>query len=184
MPITTKTGDKGKTDLYFGKRVNKNDLRVEVYRTLDELSSFLAFSKSLIKNKNVKTVLGSIQHDLYTISAEIATESRCLNRLEERIGNKRINWLEGLIKEYEKNLKLNECCFYMAGGNPISASLDIARTVCRRTERLAVDFKIKGLLKNKYILIYLNRLSDLLYLMERRYEKKYVKMLNKKKTVK
>lgn len=176
MPITTKRGDKGKTSLCFGARVDKDDLRIEVCGTLDELCAFLGFSKSAVNNKEMKGVIEGIQQDLFVIAGEVAAKSRHSEKLRRKINDIRVKWLEGLINKYEGRIRTGGRCFYLSGESRSSASLDIARTVCRRAERRTVTFKRRGLLKNEYILIYLNRLSDLLYLMERSLEKKYTKV--------
>jgi cob(I)alamin adenosyltransferase len=172
MSIVTRTGDRGKTSLLWGARVNKDDICVEAYGILDEVCSFLGLSKSLIKDKAIKETLGSIQRDLSIIGAEIAAEPEYIGKLERRIGNKDVNRLEKIIKELESRNKFEERCFYLPGETSASAALDIARTVTRRAERKAVSLERKGLLKNAEILVYLNRLSDLLYLFARISEKK------------
>ena len=95
---------------------------------------------------------------------------------KKRIDNRHIANLEKEIKAIEKKNILQECCFYLPGENFLSAALDISRTVARRVERQVVTLKRKKLLKNPYILIYLNRLSDLLYLLARAHEKKHRKI--------
>lgn len=173
MPITTKTGDKGTTSLYHGGRVSKDDQRVCTYGSLDELCAYLGFAKSLLKDRKIKNIIEAIQRELFIIGAEIATKSSCLNKLEKRIDNRYVQRLEGLIYELEDKRTFKECCFYLPGTNPLSSSLDIARTVARRVERMAVSLKREKLLKNSYILVYLNRLSDVLYLLARMYEGKH-----------
>jgi ATP:cob(I)alamin adenosyltransferase len=175
MAITTKKGDKGFTYLYWGGKVSKDNIRVEAYGTLDELCSFLGLAKSLIGEKRNKKLIESIQKDLFVIGAELATKAQFLGKLEKRISSADVKKLDKILSFLEKTRTFTECCFYLPG-NVISSSLDIARTVCRRAERRIVAMKEKGLLLNNSAVIYLNRLSDLLYLLARANEKKHVKL--------
>jgi len=172
MSIVTKGGDKGRTSLYNGRRVSKDHIRIEICGTLDELSSYLGVAKSLIKVRSIRKILELIQKDLFILNAEIATEAKSLKKLQKRIGAKSIAWLQERIIELEAKAKGKRGGFSLAGANKISSNLDLARTITRRAERRVVTLQRKKLLKNKHILIYLNRLSDLLYLLSRSYGKK------------
>jgi len=176
MSIITKKGDKGMTSLYYGEQISKDDPRVETYGTLDELCSFLGLSKSLIKDQKNKKLIEAIQRDLFVIGAELATKRTSLGKLEKRIDKSYIDRLEKIIEGLEKKRAFKECCFYLPGENLVSGALDISRTVARRAERLVVTLKRKGKLSNNFILIYLNRLSDLLYLLARAYGKNHRKL--------
>ena len=176
MGITTKTGDNGMTSLYLGGRIRKDDIRVDIYGTLDELCSFLGMSKSLIKDKNIKTLLETIQKDLFILGAEIAAKQGFINRLEKRIDASFVKRLDMTIKTLENKRSFEECCFYLPGQSLISSTLDIARTIARRAERKVVGLKYRHMLKNTQILIYLNRLSDLLYLLARSNEKTHTRL--------
>ena len=169
MSIVTKKGDKGITSLCHGVRVSKDDIRVHAFGTLDELCSSLGLSKSLIKDQEHKKLIESIQKDLFVICTELATEKKFFPKLEKRIDKAYINRIEGVITNLEKNKLLNQNCFCLPGENQVSSTLDIARSITRRGERLAVTLKRKGILFNDGILVYLNRLSDLLYLLARSY---------------
>jgi len=158
--------------LYFGGRVSKDHPRVEACGSLDELCSFLGSAKSIVKGKNIKKAIESIQKDLSSAASEIATEPPHIRNLKNRIDKTRVNRIEKMIEDYEAGKVSKGRCFYIPGKNRTSASLDVARAVCRRAERVIVASRKKGLLKNDFILIYLNRLSDLLYLMERSCDKK------------
>jgi cob(I)alamin adenosyltransferase len=171
MGITTKKGDKGTTSLYWGGRISKDNIRVATYGTIDELCAHLGVCKSLVKHKRLKKLIETIQHDLFFISAELATKTQFLHRLKTRIDKSFTSRLEQIINELESKKRFKECCFYLPGENFISSTLDVARTVARRAEREVVTLKKKNILRNSYILVYLNRLSDLLYLLGRRYEK-------------
>jgi len=176
MAVTTRTGDNGRTSLYYGGRVAKDHIRIEFYGTLDELCSFIGLAKAGLKKKKLKTVLECVQRDLFVIGAELATTTPHLNKLERRIGGEDIKRLDWHIAALEKQGSYEECCFYLPGENTVSATLDVARTVARRAERTAVTLKGRGILQNRQILIYLNRLSDLLYLMARGHEEKHNKL--------
>lgn len=175
MGITTGRGDDGMTSLLHGERVMKNDPRVEAYGSVEELSSFLGAAKSLIKEKKIKKLLESMQRDLFIVGSEIATARASLGKLKQRISSTEVNRLEQVIMGLEKKKIFEECCFYLPGDNFVSSLFDIARTVARRTERNIITLKEKKKVKNKYIWIYLNRLSDLLYLLTRFYEKTHTK---------
>ena len=176
MPVTTKTGDKGKTSLYCGARVAKDHISLEVCGNLDELCSCLGLSKSLIKQNSVKKMIESVQKELFIIGAELATKKEFIGKLKTRLDKNDVDRLETILVDLENTRTFKEQCFYLPGVNPVSSSLDIARTVARRVERSVVTLERKRLLSNKFILIYLNRLSDLLYLLARRHEKKHVKL--------
>jgi len=171
MSIVTKKGDKGVTSLCYGVRVSKDDIRVHTFGTLDELCSSLGLSKSLIKGQKHKKLIESIQKDLFVICTELATEAKSFSKLKKRIDKTYVNRLEVAIRNLEKNKPLNRNCFCLPGENQVSSTLDISRAITRRGERLAVTLKRKGILFNDGILIYLNRLSDLLYLLARLYGK-------------
>ena len=167
MRIITKTGDDGQTSLFYSGRVKKSCLKVEVLGALDELNSFLGLSKSLLKDRAVKRLIDRVQRDLFTIGSEIACGKTSLYKLKKRIEPKNIKSLESFAEKTEKKCKFKKCPFVLPGENTLSSTLDVARTVARRAERRIVALKNRGMLKNKYILIYLNRLSDLLYLLAR-----------------
>ncbi len=181
MGITTKKGDDGMTSLLNGKRVMKNDPWVEAYGTLEELSSFLGAAKSLIKERKIKKLLESIQRDLFVIGSEIAAAEASFAKLKQKINTAEVNRLEQAITSFEKKEIFEECCFYLSGDSFVSSMFEIARTVCRRAERNIIALKQKKKVKNKNIWVYLNRVSDLLYLLARFYEKKHTKFQLKEK---
>lgn len=171
MGITTKTGDKGITSLYLGGRVRKDDIRVDTCGTLDELCSFLGLLKSLTKYKKTKALLEAIQKDLFVAGAEVATTTKHVNSLKKRINKSCVKELEKNIEELERKKVFEGRCFRLPGENLMSGIFDVTRTLARNAERKAVALKAKGMLKNTDLLIYLNRLSDLLYLLARQAEK-------------
>ena len=172
MSIVTKRGDSGKTSLLYGVRVSKDHPKVELNGALDELSSFLGMAKALIKDKTVQKVLQAIQKDLVFVSAEIATPLQFLKRLKKRMNSCHVASLEKNIAKLEAGQEAKNFCFSLPGQNLLSSCLDVSRTIARRAERRAVTLNKRKLLKNSSILVYLNRLSDLLYLLARRSEKR------------
>ena len=176
MSVTTKRGDEGQTDLLFEERIDKDDLRIEIFGCLDECSAHIGMARSQLKEKGINNVLEAIQRELFVIGAEIATLDFNLGRLKKRIDDGHVKKIEGLITEFEKDKNYEECCFYLPGENLESTTLDVARTVTRRLERRLVTFKKQNLLTNKHILPYINRLSDLLFILSRRYETQSIKI--------
>ena len=172
MSIVTKTGDKGRTSLCCGRIVDKDDMRVEICGTLDEVSSFLGVAKNASKDKNTKRIVHVIQKDLILLGAEVATSARDLNKVKKRISADSICILEkeiGLL-EGKRAVKIRSFC--IPGNGAASSALDVARAVTRRAERRSVTLLKKRMVKNSNVVIYLNRLSDLLYLLARFNEKK------------
>lgn len=170
MSIVTKKGDEGRTRLRGPLQVGKDDIRVEVCGELDELCSFLGLARSLVKSSRVKAVLKEIQSALFLIGAEICTSSKDLHSLRIRIGPEHVSRLETIIFDLEAKAKTRRSGFCIPGENPQSAVIDVARAVARRTERRVVAFGRKKRLKNSFIIPYLNRCSDLLFLLARSLE--------------
>ena len=161
MSIYTKTGDDGTTAIYGGKRLLKSDLQVEAYGSIDELTSFIGLVLNKLINRKDKLFLISLQKDLYQIMAVLSganIDSKFL------FGEKALTF-ENKIDELEKKLpRLNK--FILPGGTETSSWFHILRVICRRAERNVVRFN-----NNIIIIKYLNRLSDLLFVMARTYGK-------------
>ena len=171
MPISTKKGDKGFTGLLGGRRVPKYHLKPEAYGTLDELNSFLGMARATSKDQKVKKILFYIQNHLFTIGSDLALSGKGRNLLKGEVTQKEVDWLSRLSADFETLLK-PEPGFIIYGETQISSILDMARAVSRRVERLVAKLKSKKMLHNVKILEYLNRLSDVLYLLARYEEKK------------
>ncbi|HSB05228.1 MAG TPA: cob(I)yrinic acid a,c-diamide adenosyltransferase [Thermodesulfobacteriota bacterium] len=171
MPISTRKGDKGFTHLLGGRRVPKFHLRPETYGTLDELNAFVGMAKAASKNKKVRETLFTIQNHFYLISSDLALPGKDRSLLKEEIGQKEVDWLSQLSKDFESSLKPDPK-FIVYGETFPSSVLDVARAISRRTERLVAKMKSKRMLHNPKILEYLNRLSDVLYLLARYEEKR------------
>ena len=166
MAIYTRTGDKGKTSLMGGKRVRKSDARVEAYGTVDELNSALGVCLAELptNNKNViplRKALSQIQNDLLDIGSALATpEGVPVSHIEKRPQD-----FEKLIDQMTERLPpLTQ--FILPGGSKAAAHLHMARTICRRAERRVVALMETAEI-DQAIVIYLNRLSDLLFTLSR-----------------
>ncbi len=168
MKIYTKTGDEGSTGLFGGGRVAKDNIRVEAYGDVDELNAVIGMARSVEMMPRIDEVLVPIQRDLFAIGALLATPDRdkmAQHLQKARIDDGRIEELERAIDEGEAELE-PLTAFIVPGGTPKSAALHVARTVCRRAERHVVrlqhDVELPPL-----AVIYLNRLSDLLFTLAR-----------------
>jgi cob(I)alamin adenosyltransferase len=167
MKIYTKTGDKGDTSLFGGKRVAKDDLRIEAYGTVDEVNSILGLAVTEIKSIDVKNVILKIQNTLFNVGSDLATPLENQNSSSHiaRIEEKDSTLLENIIDELDAKLSVLTN-FILPGGLKGAAYLHNARTVCRRAERKLVTLS-KNENINSQIIIYLNRLSDLLFVLAR-----------------
>lgn len=168
MKIYTKSGDDGSTGLFGGVRVRKDDVRVEAYGTVDELNSTLALAVSTELDEEMSNLLRSIQSDLFTLGAELATPPRDSERLAKRsrtLGEPDIARLEQAIDAAEEQLPPLQQ-FVLPGGSPQAAALHQARSVCRRAERRVLSLQQAESVRQD-VLIYLNRLSDLLFVLAR-----------------
>jgi len=163
MKIYTRQGDKGQTRLLSGDRVDKDDPRVKTYGALDELQSHLGFARSLIRVESISSLLYQIQKDIFVASAEMASTSRFLSRLKNRIGEEDVKRLENWIDEYTMTYGLPDR-FVVAGKSSDSAAVHVARSVCRRCERLVVMIHRQEC-DYKELVAYFNRLSDLLFVL-------------------
>jgi len=161
--IYTKTGDKGSTQLGDGKRVEKNSLRVDAYGSVDEANATIGLS-ILRTNIKIKKILQIIQNDLFDLGADLCVpDKKNIHKL--KITNDRVDYIEGKIDTFNKELApLNS--FILPGGSESSTYLHIARTVTRRAERKVVALSKKEKV-NPVAIIYLNRLSDLLFVLAR-----------------
>lgn len=170
MKIYTRTGDAGDTGLFGGGRVPKNHPRVEAYGDVDELNAAIGFARSIEQMPRVDEVLVPIQRDLFAIGALLATPDREKMRqhLEKaRVDEDRIGQLERAIDDCDRELEPLRS-FIVPGGTPKAAALHVARTVCRRAERRVVSLGESGIDEiPALVVIYLNRLSDLLFTLAR-----------------
>lgn len=160
--VYTKTGDKGLTSLVGGKRVSKSSARVEAYGDVDELNSVLGIVLSEVKDGEIKRIINEIQNDLFIIGADLASPPEIQ---VPRIKKERIDDIEKIIDKLLEELDpLQE--FILPSGSAGGPYLHLARTVSRRAERRIAKLMEEEQL-NENVLIYINRLSDLLFVMAR-----------------
>ena len=159
--IYTRKGDLGMSSLFSGKKVSKDDIRLEAYGALDELQAQLGMARALTANEEIRPVLTEIERDISIACSELASSPEVRARLARRIGNIDTQRLEGCIDSFTARFPLPNH-FILPGHAPDSAALHVARTVCRRAERLIVRVN-RELGSYDEILVYFNRLSDLLF---------------------
>jgi cob(I)alamin adenosyltransferase len=165
VKIYTKTGDGGDTSLLGGKRLSKDSLRIETYGTIDELNSVIGVSRSLNEHREIDLMLFDLQSELFLLGSELATPSGVKNSPIKFLSNENIIRLEKLIDDIDARLPQLKN-FILPGGNKCAAMLHYARTVCRRAERLAVRLTRDESIRD-FVVIYVNRLSDLLFVIAR-----------------
>ncbi|HPN38569.1 MAG TPA: cob(I)yrinic acid a,c-diamide adenosyltransferase [Melioribacteraceae bacterium] len=164
MKIYTKTGDKGETSLFGGQRVWKDDLRIESYGTVDELNSLIGLTLTETVYEEIQEVLKRIQNKLFTVGADLATPDDKKIRID-RVSKSFIDESEKDIDYFNSKVpELRE--FILPGGTKSAALLHVCRTVCRRAERNVIALN-KSVAINENILVYLNRLSDLFFVLAR-----------------
>lgn len=175
MSIVTKTGDTGTTALMYGRRVGKCHPRVEAYGCVDELNTALGLARASAQHEFLQTNLLVIQKDLVTLMGELATAVEDLPRFVKDgytlVTSQLTHKLDALVKEVEAQ-SVSFKGWATPGACLNSATLDVARTVCRRAERRVCALQEADQLQNSEIIIYLNRLADLLWLLARWVETK------------
>jgi cob(I)alamin adenosyltransferase len=168
MSIATTKGDTGETSLAGGVRVSKGSLRVETYGTVDELNSSLGFARSICEDSEIAAFTRSVQQHLFSIGSSLATptespkpqvaiDAGLVDRLTAEVH--RLEAIEGMLADWS-----------ITGEHRAAAAYDVARTICRRSERCLVRLNESGATIQPTILAYLNRLSDLLWLFGRKLE--------------
>jgi cob(I)alamin adenosyltransferase len=168
MKIYTKTGDAGETGLFGGGRVSKDDPRVEAYGDVDELNAVLGLVRAVEMMPRIDEVLVPIQRDLFSIGALLSTPD--LEKMHDHLAKAQVD--EGRISELEQ--AIDACdkeleplrAFIVPGGTPKAAALHVARTVCRRAERRVIHLQ-RNVEIPQIVVVYLNRLSDLLFTLAR-----------------
>jgi cob(I)alamin adenosyltransferase len=167
MRIYTKTGDGGETSLFGGKRVKKDSLRIEACGTVDELNSVIGVVRSMRVSKEVDKVLEGVQNDLFVLGADLATPVWKVQKRarEARIREDHVKAIEAIIDRIQPKLPPLRR-FVLPGGSSPASHLHLARAVCRRAERRVVKLS-QGEAVNPIAIAYLNRLSDLLFVLAR-----------------
>jgi cob(I)alamin adenosyltransferase len=175
MSIATKTGDAGETSLMYGRRVPKSDPRVDAYGCVDELNAALGLVRVTASDAFIADHVLTVQRELINVMGELATAPEDLPRYTndgfEVTSAKMVDRLTAAVDDLERNKLVNFKGWAIPGSTMASAALDIARTTCRRAERRVADLGASGSQVNPEILRYLNRLSDLCWLLGRYAEK-------------
>jgi cob(I)alamin adenosyltransferase len=166
MKIYTKTGDSGETSLFDQTRVSKADPRVDAYGEVDELNACLGAARAARVDLDISALIAQLQEDLFAVGARLADPaSRIAARVAKAsIGDADVARLEEAIDRLEEELPPLRR-FILPGGSPAGALLHLARTVCRRAERRAIGLGADAV--DPHVIVYLNRLSDLLFVMAR-----------------
>jgi cob(I)alamin adenosyltransferase len=165
MKIYTKTGDSGDTSLFGGTRVPKSSLRIDAYGTVDELNAQVGVVRALNPTAEVATLLEQIQNQLFVLGADLAAPFDTALANSTRIQQHDIHMLEEIIDRWDIQIEPLRA-FILPGGSPVSAQLHVARTVCRRAERIVDALGRKEHIGN-YPLVYLNRLADFFFVAAR-----------------
>jgi cob(I)alamin adenosyltransferase len=166
VKIYTKQGDRGQSVLFDGTRVPKDHLRLETYGTIDELNSHLGLARAHIQDTPLAELLLTLQLQLFELGSDLATPLGAPNEAKvARVGPERITFLERQIDEATSQLPALKR-FILPGGSVAAAELHVARTICRRAERLLVTL-MHEVPVGDHLLIYLNRFSDLLFVLAR-----------------
>jgi len=175
MSIVTKTGDKGETSLMYGRRVSKADPHVDAYGCIDELTAALGLARSICSDKFVSEQIFAVQKDLIIVMGDLATSAQDRERyLKDGFHvttAAMVDRVTAVIVDLEKDRSLYPKDWVIPGGTAVSAALDFARTTCRRAERHVAAQVADEQSFNPEILCYLNRLSDLCWILARYAEK-------------
>ena len=169
MRIYTKRGDTGETGLLYGGRVSKTDPRCEAFGATDEAVSALGLARALSQDSAVQQAIARVQRELFTVGAELSTDASEYAKLRQHFGvvtTEMTAGLEKLIDGLSEQVQLPRA-FIIPGASAASGALDLARTILRRAERHTVGLQERGLLVNPEVLRYLNRASDLLFVLAR-----------------
>lgn len=172
MSISTRRGDDGTTGLFHGPRISKGAPRVEAYGALDELGAHLGLARAHAGDDPLAARLEALQRDLFVVGAELATPPAARDVLSRRVDEAMLAELTDQVHELEAiEGMLND--WALPGATVVGGQLDVARTVCRRAERQVVRLRETGEEPTDGVLAWLNRLSDLLWLYARWYERRH-----------
>jgi len=167
MKIYTKKGDKGQTSLFRGGKVPKHHLRVEVYGTLDELNSWIGYLSAINVDHLLTEEIEKLQNEIFILSSDIATVQSAEKKKQiDRISANEVEWMEKLIDKLEADLPPLKN-FILPSGSPFGAGFHVARTICRRAERRLTELIENDSEVNEVALKYVNRLSDLFFVISR-----------------
>lgn len=167
--VYTRTGDEGLTDLVGGQRIPKDSLRIESYGTVDELQSVLGMLRAALSEEGSQAeIVGHIhrvQQDLFDLGSTLSTPPQFADRVKNPVTEERIGWLEETMDRWNEELPPLRS-FVLSGGGRFSALGHVARTVCRRCERIVLSLSREEEVPSE-VLRYLNRLSDFLFVLAR-----------------
>ncbi len=169
--VTTGTGDTGYTGLLGEKRVPKYDPRPDTFGTVDEATSALGLARATTRDTQVKEIIYTIQQELYLLMGELATPPENYEKLGLRVTSEHVQRLERVEEALKQEVEIPNK-FIIPGDTPDGAALDLARTIIRRAERMAVKLLHEGVIENGNVVRYLNRLSDLVFILARYIEVK------------
>lgn len=170
--ITTRVGDKGTTFLFSGEEVFKDSPRTDTYGDVDELVSVLGVARCQVVHDEVREILLELQRDLFTVGAELATAIDHVGLLKHRIDQDHLNLFESRRDGLEARIAMPDGFIIPGGSGSVGAAhIDHARTIARRLERKTVSLSRAGLISNPQLLVWMNRLSDFLWLLARFEEK-------------
>jgi cob(I)alamin adenosyltransferase len=164
--VTTGTGDTGYTGLIGEERVPKYDSRPDTFGTVDEATSALGLARAVAKDQRVKDILFHIQQELYLLMGELATTPENYDKMGLRMTPEHVRWLEEQEVQLKREVEIPNK-FVIPGDTLDGAALDLARTIIRRAERMAVKLLHEKVIQNTEVIRYLNRLSDLVFILAR-----------------
>lgn len=165
MALYTRKGDEGETGLLGGSRIGKDSLKVACYGTLDEANAALGVARSLVVHEELQKIIHDIQQQLFVVGAELASDEKGMRSLKNKVSAGDIGKLEKIIDDYEQRLgPLHE--FIIPGETTASAQLHLARAIVRRAERLVVELNRTNPVR-KELIQYINRLSDVIFMLAR-----------------
>jgi cob(I)alamin adenosyltransferase len=167
--IYTKKGDDGTTGLLYGGRVSKADLATEAYGTTDEAVAVLGLARALSDDAALKEEILALQRELFVVGADLATNPKERAKLEPGVSLVTAEMVERLEARIDELVAVHPLpnAFIVPGANAVSAAIDLGRSVVRRAERRVIDLRDSGAEVNDNVLRYLNRLSDLLFVVAR-----------------
>lgn len=169
--VTTGTGDTGYTGLLGDQRVAKYDPRPDTFGTVDEATSALGLARALAQDQKVKDIIYRVQQELYLLMGELATPAENYEKMGLRMTIVHVQELEKVEEELKREVEIPNK-FIIPGDTVDGAALDLARTIIRRAERMAAKLLHDGVIQNVEVIRYLNRLSDLIFILARYIEVK------------
>ncbi|RCW45660.1 MULTISPECIES: cob(I)yrinic acid a,c-diamide adenosyltransferase [unclassified Halanaerobium] len=170
MSIATKRGDRGNTSLLSGERITKSDPQVEAYGVIDELNSWLGLARVKCEDADIKQIIFKVQKDLFIVAAELASLGR---EPKDKLKQEHLAFLEAELDSYQSDFNLSG--FIVPGESEVGSLLDICRTICRRAERRTIAAEEEKDIEFSEILhSYINRLSDLIYILSRTADRRYL----------